>query len=102
MIGMIIYTVILFVLLTPSILFSFPKKSNKWTVAFVHGLVFAIIFHFTHKFVHKENFKLYDDEDCTEVRVGPNKNKIPNEDSGDIYYKAVNKNNACVGANFAK
>jgi len=102
MIGMIIYTVILFVLLTPSILFIFPKKSNKWTVAFVHGLVFAIIYHFTHKFVYKENFKLYSDNKCTDMRVGPIKNKILDTDSGPIYYKAVDKNNECVGANFAK
>jgi len=57
---MIIYTIILFVLLTPSIIVRLPKKGNKYTVALVHGLIFAIIYHITHKMVNdigdKEHF----------------------------------------------
>ncbi len=72
---MIIYTIFLFVLLTPSILVRLPKKGNKYTVAFVHGLIFAIIYHFTHKFVHnivhKENFNLYDDTNCNTILKQP-------------------------------
>ena len=57
---MFVYTIILFILLTPSILFKLPKKGNKWTIAFIHGVIFAIIYHFTYKMFHKcenkENF----------------------------------------------
>lgn len=46
-----IYTVVLFVLLTPGILVRLPPTGNKWTVAFVHGLLFALIFYFTQRYV---------------------------------------------------
>lgn len=46
-----IYAAILFFLLTPAILVRLPPSGNKWTVAAVHALVFALIFHFTHKLV---------------------------------------------------
>ncbi len=51
-----LYVAFLFVLLTPGILLRLPPGASKLTVAIVHGLVFAIIFHLTHKFVWK---KLY-------------------------------------------
>jgi hypothetical protein len=46
-----LYAAILFFLLTPAILVSLPPKGGKFTVAAVHALVFALIFHFTHKLV---------------------------------------------------
>jgi len=46
-----IYVAILFVILTPGILLRLPENGSKVTVAIVHGLVFAVAFHFTHKFV---------------------------------------------------
>ena len=46
-----LYVAVLFFLLTPAILVSLPPKGGKFTVAAVHGLVFALIFHFTHKIV---------------------------------------------------
>jgi hypothetical protein len=45
------YVAVLFFLLTPSILLRLPPKGSKYVVAFVHALVFATVFHFTHKFV---------------------------------------------------
>ena len=48
-----IYVAFLFFLLTPSILLRLPPKGSKITVAVVHALVFAIVFHFTHKLVWK-------------------------------------------------
>lgn len=48
---MFLYTVLLFVLLTPAILVRLPPKGNKWTVAIVHGLIFSIILHLSHRFV---------------------------------------------------
>ena len=46
-----LYAAVLFFLLTPAILLRLPKNGNKFTVAGVHALVFALIFHFTHKLV---------------------------------------------------
>ena len=45
------YAAILFFLLTPAILVRLPPKGGKFTVAAVHALVFALVFHFTHKIV---------------------------------------------------
>jgi len=45
------YAAILFFVLTPAVLVRLPQKGGKYTVAAVHALVFALIFHFTHKFV---------------------------------------------------
>jgi hypothetical protein len=46
-----IYAAVLFFLLTPAILVRLPPGGSKWTVAAVHAIVFAILFHFTHKLV---------------------------------------------------
>ena len=46
-----LYVAILFFLLVPGILVSLPPGGKKYTVAAVHALVFALIFHFTHKIV---------------------------------------------------
>jgi len=52
-----IYSAILFFLLTPGILVTLPpasfKYSSKYVVAATHGLVFAIVYMFTYKFVKK-------------------------------------------------
>lgn len=45
------YAAVLFFLLTPAVLVRLPPKGGKFTVAAVHALVFALIFHFTHKMV---------------------------------------------------
>lgn len=45
------YMFVLFVLLTPGILLTLPPKGSKWSVAIVHGLVFTLVWWFTHKFV---------------------------------------------------
>jgi hypothetical protein len=47
----ILYIAILFVLLTPGILLTLPPNSTKLVAAVVHGVIFAIILHFTHKLV---------------------------------------------------
>lgn len=49
-----VYSAILFFLLTPGILLSLPSKgSGKITIAAVHAIAFAIVWHFTHKIVWK-------------------------------------------------
>lgn len=46
-----VYAAILFFVLTPAVLVRLPPKGGKFTVAAVHAVVFAVIFHFTHKLV---------------------------------------------------
>jgi hypothetical protein len=45
------YAAILFFVLTPAVLVRLPPKGGKFTVAAVHAVVFALVFHFTHKMV---------------------------------------------------
>jgi len=45
------FTALLFVFLTPGIFVTFPSKGSKWVVALVHGILFALIYHITHKAV---------------------------------------------------
>lgn len=53
-----LYAAILFFILTPSVLLRLPKNGGKFTVAAVHALVFALIFHFTHKLVWRLGAKM--------------------------------------------
>jgi hypothetical protein len=48
-----LYVALLFVLLTPGVLIRLPPKGSLLTVAIVHGLVFALVFHFTHKVMYR-------------------------------------------------
>ena len=48
-----LYTILLFVLLTPGILLRLPPKGSPLVVAIVHGVVFAIVMYFTHKTVYR-------------------------------------------------
>jgi hypothetical protein len=43
--------VALFVLLTPGVLLRLPKNGSKMTVAVVHGLVFALVWSLSHRFL---------------------------------------------------
>jgi hypothetical protein len=45
---MIIFTTFLFVIFTPAVFVRFPPNGSKLSVAFVHGLIFAIIYHLIH------------------------------------------------------
>ena len=48
---MFLFSTMLFYILTPGIAFTIPPKSSKNVVALVHAIVYATIWHFTHKFV---------------------------------------------------
>jgi hypothetical protein len=49
-----LFLVLLFVLLTPGVLVTLPSaRSSLLTVAVVHGVVFALVYHLTHKAVWK-------------------------------------------------
>ena len=53
-----LYAAVLFFLLTPAILLRLPANGSKFVVAAVHALVFALIFHFTHKIVWRLGARL--------------------------------------------
>jgi len=50
---MALYVAILFYVLTPGVLLSLPAGGSKTTVALTHAVVFALVYHFTHKLVWK-------------------------------------------------
>ena len=68
-----IYAAVLFFLLTPAILLRLPPSGSKWTVSAVHAIVFAVIFHFTHKLVWRLGARL---EGMTET-TAPKKTDTP-------------------------
>jgi hypothetical protein len=44
---------VLFFVLTPGILLSLPPGASFVTKAMFHAVVFALVYHYTHKFVFK-------------------------------------------------
>ena len=62
-----LYAAVLFFLLTPAILLRLPKNGSKFTVAAVHALVFAVIFHFTHKLVWRFGVRMEGLTDASSV-----------------------------------
>ena len=48
---MLLFSALLFYLLTPGILLSLPKSGSLQMKAAVHALVFAVVYGFTHKLV---------------------------------------------------
>jgi hypothetical protein len=48
---MTVFVAVLFVALTPGILVSLPPGGSKLTTALFHGVVFALVYHLTHKAV---------------------------------------------------
>ena len=53
-----LYVALLFVVLTPGVLLTLPKGGSKLVVAAVHGLVFAVVYHFTNRAVLKASLQL--------------------------------------------
>ena len=50
---MTLYTALLFFVLVPGVLVTIPPKGSKTVQALVHGLVFALVYHYTHNMVYK-------------------------------------------------
>ena len=50
-IWMSVYVACLFVLLTPGVVIRLPARSSILTMAMVHGVLFALVYHFSHKLV---------------------------------------------------
>jgi len=53
----------LFFVLTPGVLLSLPPKGSKIVVAATHAIVFALVFHFSHKTLMNlaQQYELFDD-----------------------------------------
>lgn len=66
---MFFYIFLLFVLLTPGILLSLPPKGSKWSMAIVHGLVFALVWCFTNKYVMELSFMMMHPSPTVVVKV---------------------------------
>ena len=66
-----LYVALLFVLLTPGVLIKLPPKGSLLTVAIVHGLVFALVFHLTCRAVYKMSVEGFI---ATTVSAGNNTN----------------------------
>jgi hypothetical protein len=49
---MTLFTAALFFVLTPGILVRLPEGGSKYMVALVHAVLFALLYHFTHKLVY--------------------------------------------------
>jgi hypothetical protein len=60
---MFVYAFLLFFVLTPGILLSLPPKGSKIVVALTHALVFALVWHFTHKLVWRSTQGLFEGMD---------------------------------------
>ena len=61
-----LYVALLFVVLTPGLLLRLPPKGPLLMAAIVHGLVFALVYHFTHKMVWRltmEGFESHEKEE---------------------------------------
>lgn len=54
-----IFSTVLFFVLSPGVLVTIPKNGSKITASAVHAVVFGIIFHFSHNFIMQlsEGFK---------------------------------------------
>jgi len=53
-----IYTALLFFVLTPGVLLRLPPKGSLLVVALVHAVVFALVYHFTHKLVWRASMDM--------------------------------------------
>jgi hypothetical protein len=57
-----IYAAILFFVLSPGVLLRLPPSGSKLVVAGVHAVVFALVYHFTHKLVWKASLGVFGHE----------------------------------------
>jgi hypothetical protein len=53
-----LYVAILFILFVPGVLVTLPKHGKKHEVLIVHAILFALIWHFTHKTVWQLSMKI--------------------------------------------
>ena len=53
-----VFLAVLFFVLTPGVLLRLPMGGSKLVVAATHAVVFALIYHFTHKLVWRATLSL--------------------------------------------
>ena len=53
------YAALLFIVLTPGVLLRLPMNGSKMVVAVTHGVVFAVVWHFTHKMVLTASYESF-------------------------------------------
>ena len=72
-----IYTAFLFIILSPGVLFTLPRKSKKKIVFATHGVIFALIFHFTHNIVLRitNKFEGFTSEDSAVLKDNLNRDQ---------------------------
>ena len=92
-----VYVGLLFIVLTPGVLLTLPKGGSKLTVALVHGLVFATIYHFTHMYVQDI---LYVEGFVTNPKVAPYDNYKTYKKGDKVMHtdNQIYQMNATVGA----
>ena len=56
-----LFIVILFFVMTPGVLFSLPKGGTWMMKVAVHAVLFALVYHFTHKMVWRTLYEGYVD-----------------------------------------
>jgi hypothetical protein len=76
-----LFTAILFFVLSPGILLRLPSNGSKFTVAAVHAVVFAILFHFTHKMVWRMSIYMGGKEGLTVGNTVVDPISMPNENN---------------------
>jgi hypothetical protein len=67
-----LYSAILFFVLTPAVFLRLPPNGSKYTVAAVHAIVFAVVFHFTHKIVWRMSMGMEGFQEGTQSQGTPN------------------------------
>jgi len=64
------FVALLFMLLTPGVLLTLPPKGSKLVVAATHGLVFALVYHFTHKAVWRYTMSGFENHEGGKEKKG--------------------------------
>lgn len=69
--------VLLFVLLTPGVLLTLPKKGmNIWIIALTHGVIFAVVWLILYKSLKHSNYVyIHEGMDPTDMTTPPNISK---------------------------
>lgn len=74
---MVIYVAVLFFVLTPGVLLTLPARSSKMVVAATHAVVFAVVFHLTHKMAWKLSLQLEGFQGMPPAMPGAMPNAMP-------------------------
>jgi len=68
---MMLYMFVLFVALTPGVLVNLPPRCSKYVVLATHAVIFAAVWHFTHRAVSRATEGFASDMDKMGSGMGP-------------------------------